>query len=122
MHFVFDEPLLTSLRLDGKRLVFLADSLADLSTRRELTVWRGRPIDLLSDRHEAVATRTFAVTHAPVPGFTQIAAQLERPLSLEPWRWLRPPTPSLMERLNGKRFLSFKDWCRITKPSEKPIE
>ena len=38
--FVFDEPLLRRLALSGKRLVFLAETLADLATRREVAVLR----------------------------------------------------------------------------------
>jgi deoxyribodipyrimidine photo-lyase len=41
--FVLDEPLLRSLRLSGKRLVFLAECLADLAGRREVDVRLGRP-------------------------------------------------------------------------------
>ena len=39
--FVFDEPLLRRLSLSGKRLVFLAETLADLATRREVRLHRG---------------------------------------------------------------------------------
>ena len=41
--FVFDAPLLARLRLSGKRLVFLAETLASLATRRDVEVHRGRP-------------------------------------------------------------------------------
>lgn len=120
VHFVFDEPLLERLQLNGKRLVFLADCLSELSARRQLTIWRGRPIDLLRGEHDAVDGRTFAATAAPVPGFADIVARLDQPIRLEPWRWLRPPTPRLIDRLHAKRFPSFKDWCQITKPAIAP--
>ena len=48
--FVYDEPLLASLRLSGKRLVFLAESLADLAERREVDVRLGRVADELAGR------------------------------------------------------------------------
>lgn len=108
VHFVFDAPLLRRLDLDGKRLVFLAECLADLAARRELVVWLGRPRDLVS-------STPVAVTHAPVPGFARITTGLE--VKAHAWRWLRPPTPELVARLSLKRFPSFKEWCRITKPS-----
>jgi len=108
-HFVFDEPLLSHLRLDAKRLVFITEVLAELATRRDLHVWRGRPVDF-------VPSMPLAVTHAPVPGFARITAEVHS-LTALPWRWLRPPTLALLERLSLKRFPTFKEWCRLTKPS-----
>ena len=85
---VFDEPLLVFLRLSGKRLVFLAETLGDLAARRELHVLRGRPVKLL-------AGRRLAVTFAPVPGFRRRTAQLAI-AQLLPWSWLsRPDAGSL---------------------------
>jgi len=123
VHFVFDEPLLDTLQLDGKRLVFLADCLSDLAQRRDLTVWRGRPVELFEPTGEAGADRRFAVTRAPVPGFDRITTGQQDRLELSPWPWLRPPTPKLLDRLGAKRFPSFKDWCRLTKPDavDRPI-
>ena len=84
--FVFDEPLLRHLRLSGKRLVFLADALGDLATRREVDVRRGVVA-------EELAGRSLAVTHAPVPGFRDRAAQVQ-PQEVHPWPWLVRPRPS----------------------------
>lgn len=81
--FVFDEPLLTGLRLSGMRLVFLAECLADLATRREVRLWRGRPAEVL-------AGVPLAATFTPVPGWHRRAAQL-RLAQVHPWPWLRPP-------------------------------
>lgn len=81
--FVFDEPLLASLQLSSKRLVFLAETLGDLATRRAVEVHRGRPADVLADRD-------VAVTHAPVPGFARIAAVVQ-PTDVSPWPWLAAP-------------------------------
>lgn len=84
--FVFDEPLLRRLRLSGKRLVFLAETLGDLAARRPLEVRRGEvPAEL--------AGRSLAVTHAPVPGFRRLAAVV-RPEEVHPWPWLVRPRPS----------------------------
>ncbi len=81
--FVFDEPLLARLRLSGKRLVFLTETLADLATRRTVELRRGPvPAEL--------AGRAVAVTYAPVPGFRPRAAAVT-PVRVHPWRWLWRP-------------------------------
>lgn len=81
--FVFDEPLLRRLRLASTRLVFLAQTLADLSTRREVHLWRGDPVEVL-------AGQRLAATFAPVPGWRSRAARLDV-VALHPWPWLRRP-------------------------------
>ncbi|WP_300016818.1 FAD-binding domain-containing protein [Pseudonocardia sp.] len=81
--FVFDEPLLARLQLSGKRLVFLAETLADLGTRREVAVHRGAVAAELRGRAPAV-------THAPVPGFRRHAARVT-PAEVHPWPWLWRP-------------------------------
>ena len=86
--FVFDEPLLRRLQLSVNRLVFLAQSLADLSTRREVRLWRGDPVAVLQGR-------PLAATFAPVPGWKSRAARLDL-AALHPWPWLqRPQTGSV---------------------------
>ena len=77
--FVFDEPLLRRLQLSGKRLVFLAQALAELDTEVRL----GDPV-------QELAGRPLAVTYAPVPGFRRRAARLDV-VALHPWPWLRRP-------------------------------
>ena len=81
--FVFDEPLLRRLRLSGKRLVFLAETLADLARRRAVEVHRDDPRD-------ALAGRDVAVTHAPVPGFATRARAID-PAAVHPYPWLVRP-------------------------------
>ncbi len=81
--FVFDAPLLARLRLSGKRLVFLAETLADLAGRREVEIRRGVVA-------EELAGRAVAVTHAPVPGFRSRAAAVA-PVVVAPWPWLFRP-------------------------------
>lgn len=92
--FVFDEPLLRSLRLSGKRLVFLTETLADLAQRREVEVHRGVVPEVL-------AGRRLAATWAPVPGFRARSAPLDV-VALHPWLWLRRPA--------GGSARSFTAW------------
>ncbi|MBC7374720.1 MAG: deoxyribodipyrimidine photolyase, partial [Frankiales bacterium] len=77
--FVFDEPLLARLRLSGKRLVFLAEALAELDCEV-----------LLGDPPVELAGRALAATYAPVPGFRRRSAGLDI-VALHPWPWLRRP-------------------------------
>lgn len=81
--FVFDEPLLRRLRLSVNRLVFLAQSVADLSTRRDVELWLGDPVEVLRGRR-------LAATFAPVPGWKSRAARLDV-VALHPWPWLQRP-------------------------------
>ncbi|PKH40608.1 deoxyribodipyrimidine photo-lyase [Nocardioides alpinus] len=92
--FVFDEPLLRSLRLSGKRLVFLAECLADLAGRREVDVRLGRP-------PEELAGTPVAVTFAPVPGFGRHSRSVDV-AHLFPWPWLERPT--------DQRLTSYSAW------------
>lgn len=90
--FVFDEPLLARLRLSGKRLVFLAETLAELGAEVRL----GDPVTELAGRRLA-ATWTFA------PGWKRRAAQLDV-AALHPWPWLRRPGSGSLR--------SFSAWAR----------
>ena len=81
--FVWDVPLLQRLRLSTKRLVFLAQCLADLAERRDLIVRIGAPVDELADI-------PLAATFAPVPGWHRISAALQL-VRVDPWPWLVPP-------------------------------
>jgi deoxyribodipyrimidine photo-lyase len=98
--FVFDAPLLTRLRLDARRLVFLAESLGDLAARREVAVWRGDVVATLGP-DGATGGMPLAVTHAPVPGFRRRAAALPV-VERHPWPWLRRPA--------GGGVASFSAW------------
>ena len=79
MVFVLDEPLLARLRLSGKRLVFLAETLAGLGAEVRL----GDPV-------RELAGRRLAATYAPVPGWRRRASLLDV-VALHPWPWLRRP-------------------------------
>jgi len=94
--FVFDERLLKLLKLSGKRLVFLAERLAELASLRRLEVFLGRPRDVLADRPAAV-------TFAPVPGWRRISGELEL-AEVHPWPWLRRP--------GSGSLASFSVWRR----------
>ena len=93
--FVFDEPLLASLRLSSKRLVFLTETLAEIGVEHDLQISVGDPVDVLADRQ-------LAVTFAPVPGFRRRAERL-RPAELHPWPWLRRPTAGPIESFSACR-------------------
>jgi deoxyribodipyrimidine photo-lyase len=90
--FVLDEPLLARLRLSGKRLVFLAETLAELGAEVRL----GDPVAEL-------AGRSLAATWTPVPGWKRRAAALDV-VALHPWPWLRRPGSGSLQ--------SFSAWVR----------
>ena len=90
--FVFDAPLLARLRLSGKRLVFLAQALAELDAEV-----------LVGDPVQELAGRRLAVTFAPVPGFRRRSAALDV-AALHPWPWLRRP--------GGGSLRSYSAWVR----------
>lgn len=94
--FVFDEPLLAKLQLSSKRLVFLADRLAELGAQRELEVHLGDPVRVLADR-------PLAVTFAPVPGWRRRARSLTL-AEVHPWPWL--------ERPRSGSIASFSAWSK----------
>lgn len=81
--FVLDEPLLARLRLSAKRLVFLAETLADLAGRREVRVHLGDPV-------RELAGAPVASTFAPVPGYRTRAGRLHV-VATHPYPWLRRP-------------------------------
>ena len=94
--FVFDEPLLRQLHLASKRLVFLADRLAELATSRSVEIHLGDPVVVLSGRK-------LATTFTPVPKARRLRAALEV-VEMHPWPWLVRPTSGSVE--------SFSAWRR----------
>lgn len=95
--FVFDEPLLRRLQLSSKRLIFVAETLAELAVQRSLRIFLGDPVELL-------AGAALATTFAPVPGFQRRAARLHV-AALHPYPWLRRP--------NGGDVRSHSAWIRV---------
>ena len=83
MVFVFDEPLLAQLRLSTKRLVFIAETLAELAEHWPLRL-------LLDDPVRALQGVALASTFAPVPGYQTRAAQLSV-VATHPYPWLMRP-------------------------------
>lgn len=79
--FIFNQPALEKLQLSAKRLVFYLETLQDLATRRDLRVFLGDPVELLTNYSPAV-------TFAPVPSFKKLAPMITE---LHPWPWLRVP-------------------------------
>lgn len=102
--FVFDEPLLHRLRLSAKRLVFIAETLADLAERRALRIVLGDPVVEL----QGVA---LASTYAPVPGYARRAAHLNI-VAAHPYPWMRRP--------NGGDVRGHSAWLRSPKHSNHP--
>jgi deoxyribodipyrimidine photo-lyase len=94
--FAFDEPLLAKLKLSSKRLVFIADRLAELGAQRELEVHLGDPVRVL-------AGRSLAVTFSPVPGWRRRARSLNL-AEVHPWPWL--------ERPRSGSIASFSAWSK----------
>jgi len=97
--FVFDEPLLASLQLSPKRLIFLTETLAEIGAGRPLEIHLGAPTKVLQDR-------AMAVTFAPVPGFAKRSVSIE-PVAVHPWPWLARPA--------GGSVASFSAWKKSVK-------
>ena len=89
--FVFNEQALQKLQLSSKRIIFYLETLRDLATRRDLTVFIGSP-------YQFARENSVAVTYAPVPSF----AKFENLAEIHPFLWLRKP--------HAKSVRSFSAW------------
>lgn len=89
--FVFNEEALRKLQLSSKRIYFYLETLQDLASRRDLSVYMGSPYQFASEN-------AVAVTYAPVPSF----AKFEKLAEVHPFLWLRQPHP--------KSVRSFSAW------------
>ena len=78
--FIFNEGALRKLQLSARRIGFYLQTLQDLSTRRDLTVFLGDPYRFTEENR-------VAVTFAPVPSFRKFRTIAE----LYPYTWLRKP-------------------------------
>jgi deoxyribodipyrimidine photo-lyase len=98
--FVFDEGYLRRFRPSAARLVFIAECLADLATRRDVEVHRGDPATVLSGRR-------VAATFTPVPGWRRRARAIA-PVQVHPWPWLRRPGPGSVTSFSAWRGRSSR--------------
>ena len=89
--FVFNTQALTKLQLSSKRIFFYLETLQDLATRRDLSVYMGNPYQFALDN-------PVTITYAPVPSF----AKFKKPAQLHPYPWLRTP--------HAKSIRSFSAW------------
>lgn len=89
--FVFNRDALAKLQLSSKRIHFYLETLQDLATRRNLSVYIGNP-------YEYAKEHPVAVTYAPVPSFEKFGEVAE----LHPFPWLRTP--------HDKNIQSFTAW------------
>jgi deoxyribodipyrimidine photo-lyase len=89
--FVFNIEALRKLQLSSKRIYFYLETLQDLATRRDLTIFMGNP-------YQYAANNPVAVTFAPVPSF----AKFENLAELHPFLWLKAP--------HAKSVRSFSAW------------
>ena len=89
--FVFNRDALAKLQLSSKRIHFYLETLQDLATRRNLTVYLGSPYDYAKEN-------PVAVTFAPVPSF----AKFENLAEVHPYPWLRAP--------HDRNIQSFSAW------------
>jgi deoxyribodipyrimidine photo-lyase len=78
--FIFNEPALAKLQLSSRRIGFYLETLQDLATRRDLSVYLGDPYAFTKEN-------PVAVTFAPVPSFKKF----ENLAQLFPYPWLRKP-------------------------------
>ena len=80
--FVFNEIALRKLQLSSKRIFFYLETLQDLATRRQLSVYIGDP-------YEFAYKNSVSVTYAPVPSFLKFKNLAE----IHPYPWLKSPHP-----------------------------
>ena len=89
--FVFNEAALKKLQLSAKRIYFYLETLQDLSTRRDLSVYLGDPYQFASENK-------VAITYAPVPSFRKF----QNLAQIHPYLWLRRP--------HDKSVRSYSAW------------
>jgi deoxyribodipyrimidine photo-lyase len=90
--FVFNEKALAKLQLSAKRIYFYLETLQDLASRRDLTVFLGDP-------YEFAQQNSVAVTYAPVPSF----AKFKDLAQIHPYPWLKSPHPQSIRSFSAWR-------------------
>jgi deoxyribodipyrimidine photo-lyase len=78
--FVFNEQALSKLKLSARRIGFYLETVMDLATRKDLSVYLGDPYKFAEEND-------VAVTFAPVPSFRKFKNLAE----IHPYPWLRRP-------------------------------
>ncbi len=96
--FVFDEASLREKKFSSKKLIFWIETLAELSEKREVRLWRG-------ERSKILSGENLAATAIPTLRWKQAAQPLEI-AKLFPWRWLVTPT--------GGSVTTFAAWREST--------
>ena len=99
--FVFDEILLNKLKLSSKRIIFLLDTLREISHKKNLSVFIEDPKFILKGYK-------FAVTHACVPKYREITT-LIKPATEFPTRRLAGPIS-----FYPKSYSSWKKKIQLT--------
>ena len=89
--FVFNRDALAKLQLSSKRIYFYLETLQDLASRRNVSVYLGSP-------YEYAKEHRVAVTYAPVPSF----AKFEDLAEVHPYPWLKKP--------HAMSVRSFSSW------------
>ena len=89
--FIFNESALAKLQLSSRRIGFYLETLQDLATRRDLSVYLGDPYTFAKEN-------PVAVTFAPVPSFKKF----ENLAQVHPYPWLRLP--------HAQSVRSFSAW------------
>ena len=111
--FVFDPVWLAEEQPTVKRLVFLADCLAEIPG---LEVWLGDPATILSHRAAAVGASRICVATTACPRVRQTAAQLEKTVPVVPVDWPRFCDDSRVKDLG--RFSRY--WNKVSKSALQP--
>ena len=111
--FVFDPVWLAEEQPTVKRLVFLADCLAEIPG---LEVWLGDPATILSQRAAAVGASRICVATTACPRVRQTAAQLEKTVPVVPVDWPRFCDDSRVKDLG--RFSRY--WNKVSKSALQP--
>ena len=81
--FIFDLNLLASLKLSTKRIIFLLDTLKEISEKREIKVYLDIPENILVDKK-------FASTFAPVPKYKKITKIIKPTMEFPAKRLVKP--------------------------------
>ena len=111
--FVFDPVWLTEEQPAVKRLVFLADCLAEIPG---VEIWVGDPVSVLSQRATAIGASHVCVATTACPRVRQSADRLKKILPVVPVEWPRFCDDTRVKDLG--RFSRY--WNKVSKSAIKP--